>query len=38
MDKKRKIQIIKNKIDYCIRTNRHKKTLKILKKELADLS
>ena len=35
MNKERKIQAIKNKIEYCEKTNKHKKILAQLKKELA---
>ena len=38
MTKEKRIEIIKNRIEFCIRTGRHKKQLKILKEELANLS
>lgn len=38
MTKEKRMEIIKNRIEFCIKTGRHKKQLKILKKELANLS
>jgi hypothetical protein len=37
MKKEKRILIIKNKIEYCNKTNRHKKILEQLKKELTIL-
>ena len=38
MDKERRINVFLNKIQFCIKTGRHKKELYLLKKELAKLS
>ncbi len=38
MKKEKRIEIIKNRIEFCIKTGRHKKQLKILKKELVNLN
>lgn len=37
IDKERKIQILKNKIEFCEKSKRHKKTKEQLKRELDKL-
>lgn len=37
MNKERKIQAIKNRIEYCEKNNKHKKIVILLKKELQNL-